>query len=87
MQNEIDHQLRKERGHTSSTSSGRQSLERYTGIVEDRTEDELHRASRQALQDALRREWTDREKVCAATCSIGVAVCRERPPDDALTTT
>lgn len=35
----------------------------YTGTIEDRTEDELEKASRTAMQDALRREWADREKV------------------------
>lgn len=37
----------------------------YSGTIEDRTEEELENASRTAMQDALRREWADREKVSA----------------------
>ncbi|CAK9782446.1 hypothetical protein CC85DRAFT_329753 [Cutaneotrichosporon oleaginosum] len=45
--------------------SGRSTPERFTGTVAERTEDELMRASREALQDALRKEWSQNEKLVA----------------------
>ncbi|KAL1411583.1 hypothetical protein Q8F55_002547 [Vanrija albida] len=49
----------------SNETSRAATPERYTGTITDRTEEELGLASRQALQDALRREWLGREKFIA----------------------
>lgn len=57
--------LPKEEVETPQPSSAVETAPDYTGVIEDRTEDELEKASRTAMQDALRREWADREKVSA----------------------
>ncbi|GMK57868.1 hypothetical protein CspeluHIS016_0407020 [Cutaneotrichosporon spelunceum] len=43
--------------------SGRSTPEQFVGALAERTEDELMRASREALQDALRKEWSKNEKL------------------------
>ncbi|BEI94400.1 uncharacterized protein CcaverHIS019_0608590 [Cutaneotrichosporon cavernicola] len=43
--------------------SGRSTPEQFTGTLAERTEDQLMRASRDALQDAIRKEWSHNEKL------------------------